>query len=134
MQNFSKKIELSPRLKLSVGRSYTQNQTFKYTAIFCLILAIGLAGNAIRIVFKADQDSKQAKENIILPQVLGVTDDRTKNTDNPEVIEYKVQKGDTLFNLSQKYNISWATLATLNNLKSPFTLQPGQTIKIPRYF
>jgi LysM repeat protein len=66
-----------------------------------------------------------------LPQVLGATDIK-KDINLIEFAEYKVQKGDTLFNISQKYNINWATLATLNNLKSPFVLKPGQIIKIPK--
>jgi hypothetical protein len=64
------------------------------------------------------------------PQVLGASDEQNGNA-NLQFIDYKVQKGDTLFNLSQKYNISWTTLATLNNLESPFTLnRPGKLLPL----
>jgi len=40
----------------------------------------------------------------------------------------KVQKGDTLYGLSRRYNVSAERLAQLNQLKKPYVLQPGQTI------
>jgi len=40
----------------------------------------------------------------------------------------KVQKGDTLYGLSRRYNVSVERLARLNQLKKPYVLQPGQTI------
>ena len=49
---------------------------------------------------------------------------------------YQVVKGDTLSSIaahvmgSYKY---WTTLATLNNIRDPNTLTPGQIIKIPQY-
>lgn len=119
-----KNFELSPRLSLSVGRTYSKNQILKVGGIICLLLALGLTINAINlIVSRADKTSKEEGE------VLGSVD--IKNI-QLEFIEYEVQKGDTLFNLSQKYNVSWVTLANLNNLKSPFTLKPGQKIQIPK--
>jgi len=116
-----KKLELSERLNLSVGRSYSKNKILKISGIVCLLIGVGLTINAISLI---SQKSKPASEG----EVLGVTDTQAP----PQFIEYKVEKGDTLFNLSQKYNISWVTLANLNNLKSPFTLKPGQIIQIPK--
>lgn len=116
-----KNFELSPRLKLGTGRSYSKNQVLKVAGIVCLLLAIGLTVNAVSLIVKRSENPSQG-------EVLGAVDVNTK----PEFVDYKVEKGDTLFNLSQKYNISWVTLANLNNLKSPFTLKPGQTIQIPK--
>lgn len=118
-----KNFELSPRLKLGVGKAYTKNQILKISGIVCLALAIGLAINAISLISGKSKDASQTGE------VLGTVDVKDAK---PEFIEYKVEKGDTLFNLSQKYNVSWVTLANLNNLKSPFTLKPGQIIQIPK--
>jgi lipoprotein NlpD len=39
-----------------------------------------------------------------------------------------VQKGDTLYGISQRYDVSVEQLARLNQLKKPYALQPGQTI------
>lgn len=49
-----------------------------------------------------------------------------------EYLLYTVKKGDTLFNLSQRYGVSWQTLAELNNLEEPYLLKIGQEIKIPQ--
>ena len=118
-----KNFELSPRLSLSVGRTYSKNQILKVSGIICLLLALGLTINAISLIMsRADKASKEG-------EVLGSVD--VKNI-QLEFIEYEVQTGDTLFNLSQKYNISWVTLANFNNLKSPFILKPGQKIQIPK--
>lgn len=128
MFNSHKKFELSPRLKFGVGRGYSQNQILKVSAALCLLLAIGLTFNAVRLLF-----SKETNTMLAAPQVLGATDNRQEQqVPAVEFIEYKVQKGDTLFNISQKHNIEWGTLATLNNMKSPFTVKPGQVMKIPK--
>ncbi|MBI3231950.1 MAG: LysM peptidoglycan-binding domain-containing protein [Candidatus Doudnabacteria bacterium] len=95
----------------------------KITGILCLLGAVGLTINAISLITSKSNGSSNQGE------VLGVQDVKSPKA---EFMEYKVQKGDTLFNLSQKYNISWITLANLNNLKSPFTLKPGQVIQIPK--
>ncbi len=126
----NKKFELSPRLKLGVGRGYSQNQILKLSATLCLVLALILTFNAIRLVVK-NKNSPQISDG--QPQVLGASDIRQQNGGNTaQFTTYTVQKGDTLFDISQKFNIDWSTLADLNNLKSPFDLQPGQTLEIPK--
>lgn len=124
----SKKFELSPKLKFGVGRGYTQNQILKTAAIICLVFAVGLTFNAINLMIK-----NQSQPEFSKPEVLGASDTQSQNQENAiQFTAYTVQKGDTLFNISQKFNISWTTLATLNNLKSPFYLKPGQTLKVPK--
>lgn len=118
-----KKFELSERLRLGVGRSFPKNRMLKIAGILCLLVAVGLTINAISLI------TKKSNSSLTQGEVLGVQDINSPKT---EFMEYKVQKGDTLFNLSQKYNISWITLANLNNLKSPFMLKPGQVIQIPK--
>jgi N-acetylmuramoyl-L-alanine amidase len=44
---------------------------------------------------------------------------------------HKVRSGESLSVLAQRYNISMATLKSVNNLKSN-ALRIGQTLKIPR--
>lgn len=125
----NKKFELSPRLKLGVGRGYSQNQILKFAAILCLVLALGLAFNAIRLI----KGNSKAPADSSAPQVLGASD--TKAADSGPLVQftsYTVQKGDTLFNIAQKFKISWTTLATLNNLKNTAFLKPGQVLKVPK--
>ena len=44
---------------------------------------------------------------------------------------YEIKKGDTLFNLSQRYGISWQTLAEINSLTEPYILKIGREIRVP---
>jgi len=120
-------FELSPRLRLGVGRGYTQNNFLKIAAVVCLVLAVGLTINSVRLIFKGKAQQVRLSE-----QVLGASDDKSGLQNSLEFVDYKVVKGDTLFNISQKFSISWSTLATLNNLKSPYHLKTGQVLKVPK--
>ena len=42
-----------------------------------------------------------------------------------------VQKGDTLYSISRKYNVPIKDLININRLSSPYTLYVGQRIKLP---
>lgn len=44
--------------------------------------------------------------------------------------EYTVQKGEYLIELARRYNLNWEDIARLNNLWWPFTLYPGQVLKL----
>ena len=46
--------------------------------------------------------------------------------------EITVQKGDTLYSLSRKYEIPVNDLAVMNKISSPFDLAAGQKIKVPK--
>lgn len=61
-------------------------------------------------------------------QILGGQEQTRKDM---EYQIYRVKKGDTLFNLSQKYEVSWQTLAEINNLEEPYLLKIGQELKVP---
>jgi LysM repeat protein len=121
------KFELSKTLKLGVGRAYAPGQLMKIGSFMLLTASLALGINAIRLY-----NNKPANSHS--PQVLGAIDKAQANDDetSSQLITYKVVKGDTLFMISQKHNISWTTLATLNNLDAPFTLKPGSTLKIPK--
>jgi len=120
------KLELSPRLKFGVGRGLSQNKLLKISSVIFLAIALILGINAVRLVIGG---TGQVNE----PEVLGAQD--IKNQTDPanvQYIEYQVTAGDTLFNISQKFGISWTTLATLNSLNAPFALKPGQILQIPK--
>ena len=44
---------------------------------------------------------------------------------------YTVEKGDTLYSISRKYNIKIESLKSFNNIEDPATLYPGMKINIP---
>lgn len=41
-----------------------------------------------------------------------------------------VKKGDSLYALAKQYNVSSRQLASINGLKSPYVIHPGQTLKL----
>jgi murein DD-endopeptidase MepM/ murein hydrolase activator NlpD len=44
---------------------------------------------------------------------------------------HNVAAGDTLWSISQRYNLSMRDIATANNLRAPFALETGQRLKLP---
>src|SRR5687767_8254471 len=115
------KVKLSPRLQLGVGRQPRSGNLLKYTSLIFLVLAGVLAIRAGYMVINHSADTPE-------PQILGASDTVSENS---VFVDYTIKKGETLFSISQQYNIEWTTLATLNNLKPPFDLKVGQTIKVP---
>jgi murein DD-endopeptidase MepM/ murein hydrolase activator NlpD len=45
---------------------------------------------------------------------------------------YIVQKGDTVYAISRKFNTAVRSIIDINNLKAPFHLQAGQEIRLPQ--
>jgi hypothetical protein len=119
------KVKLSPQLRLGVGRGYPKNNLLKYSGFLFLLLSLGLGVWTVAMVIKHSGDTQVAQNN---PQILGAKDNQSEQP----FIEYTVVKDDTVFNIAQKHNVSWTSIATINNLSSPFTLKPGQKLKIPR--
>ncbi|MCX5206735.1 N-acetylmuramoyl-L-alanine amidase [Streptomyces sp. NBC_00237] len=44
---------------------------------------------------------------------------------------YTVRGGDTLSGIGERLGVNWQALARENNIVKPFTIHPGQTLKIP---
>ncbi|MEV0445458.1 peptidoglycan-binding protein [Streptomyces spectabilis] len=44
---------------------------------------------------------------------------------------HKVARGETLSAIARKYGTTWRTLATLNGIKNPDQITPGQTLRLP---
>lgn len=71
-------------------------------------------------------------------EVLGAQTTQQQITPEPapvqdtEFTQYTVNAGDTLFNISQKYNLRWDSIAQINSLSEPYVLHAGQTLKIPQ--
>lgn len=45
--------------------------------------------------------------------------------------KYTVKTGDTLYSIADALNLDWKELAALNELKSPYSLEVGQELKLP---
>jgi hypothetical protein len=46
-------------------------------------------------------------------------------------VAYTVQDGDDLTALAKSYDVSWRLLAKVNKLDPPYSLRPGQSLKVP---
>ena len=46
---------------------------------------------------------------------------------------HKVQPGETLGSIARDYNVSQSTIISLNGIKNPDLIYPGQSLKIPLY-
>lgn len=56
--------------------------------------------------------------------------DTSKKTDDAKEVFYTVVKGDTLYGIAKKYNMTVAEILTINNLDSSAVIKIGQKIKI----
>lgn len=124
MSTLKHKVKLSPRLQLGVGRSTGRGSLLPYATMIFLVISAVLAIRAGYMVIHKETYSVPSE-----PQVLGATD---SPTEQKLFKDYTVKNGDTVFSIGQKLNIDWTVLATMNGLKAPFKLQPGQILKIPQ--
>jgi len=46
-------------------------------------------------------------------------------------VEYIIKDGDNIQNIAKTQHVRWTTLAKTNNIKPPYILEPGKTIKVP---
>lgn len=129
MFNKNQRFQLSPRLRLGVGRRFSKNSVLKYTGSFFILTAVLLSINTFRLIVNSSESEQTPNK----PQVLGISDTRQLETPNQAQFDtYITRKGDTLFSIAQDHNMSWTTLATLNSIDSPFTVSVGQELKVPR--
>jgi LysM repeat protein len=59
-----------------------------------------------------------------------VTQAKANNNAQPKAAYYKVQKGDTLYSIAPRYNVSVDNLMRWNDLKKATALRAGQTIRV----
>ncbi len=119
------KVKLSPRLELGVGRTSGRKSILPYATMIVLVISAGFFVRAFSLVLSKDSTPSTQTSG----SVLGAVD---APQEQDLFIDYTVKKGQTVFSIAQEYNIDWTALATLNNLKAPFTLKPDQVLKIPK--
>ncbi len=69
--------------------------------------------------------------DLIFPDsILKIITDYDKYTTSTNEDTYKVKWGDTLYGISRKYHVSIASIVSLNNIKNPNLIFPGETLKI----
>lgn len=67
-------------------------------------------------------------ESVSKPVYLPAPNTSRKKQDGNNAKWIKARKGDSLYAISKRSNVSVARLVQLNQLKKPYTIQPGQTI------
>ncbi len=72
-------------------------------------------------------DSWISKSNV---EILLTTSTTAKLTSSSSTGYYTVQSGDTLSGIAAKYGTSYQALATLNGIKSPYIIIPGEKLKV----
>lgn len=55
----------------------------------------------------------------------------SSGSSSPSTSTYTVKSGDTLSEIGAKLGVDWKQIASANNISSPYTIYPGQVLKIP---
>ena len=91
---------------------------------------------SVSVIKNANQLSSNqllAGKTLFVPQGSGLENpfENTKSRRNTDVIsQYKVQSGDTLWDIAKTHQVSVASLKQWNNIKSADTLKIGKTLRI----
>ena len=89
--------------------------------------------NSLRANSKVHENS--ARDEKAKNSLLGISDSNSstseKKSQKSEQVAYKVQAGDTLSEISQKFNVSVESIAGSSGIRSPDAISVGQTLKIP---
>jgi len=137
------KPHLSPELRAQITPSTRRDVKLTTAGVFFLLGSILLMINlwpkqdaAYSVNNKTTTSITQSPESTTISdqkQVLGAsTQQPAPAATAPEFTQYNVKNGDTLFNISQQYNVRWDSIAQINNLTEPYVLHAGQTLKIPQ--
>lgn len=135
------KPHLSPELRAQITPSTRKDMKLTVAGVFFLLASLGLtvnlfsgekaslASNDTRL---SDRTQSQISPLSEEKQVLGESTQAVVESKEPSFTEYTVKPGDTLFNISQQYNIRWDLIAEINSLSEPYLLHGGQKLKIPQ--
>ncbi len=125
------KFKLSKNLKLGIEGPSSQGTFFKVGGVFFILLSLFLVNNIYQNL-NSESPVKVTEVEASQPKVLGAFDkeDTTDSNTQPTPSNYTVLKGDTLFNIAQSLNVNWVVIATLNDLKAPYSLKPGIVLKL----
>jgi len=77
-----------------------------------------------------DKDLLSLGQKLEIPAIGGGVSN-TNQKQEPTIITYTVVKGDTLWSISQRYDVKMNTIISTNNLKEISRLSIGQKLKLP---
>ncbi len=85
-------------------------------------------------IYKYNPDAKEGigvNEKLVIPVSKGPSSTEATSTTQPEFVEHKVAKKETLYSLSKEYNVSIDDIKRFNKQLYSKELQMGETIRIP---
>jgi len=131
------KPHLSPELRAQITPHSKRDVRLTLAGVFFLLISVGLLYNLWPKNGFQTQANNKSSPSITqsTKQVLGATTEDVATPPlaaEPQFTEYTVKNGDTLFNISQKYNVRWDSIAQINALLEPYVLHIGQSLKIPQ--
>jgi LysM repeat protein len=129
------KPHLSPELRAQITPHSKRDVRMFTAGVFFLLVSAGLGYNLwpkSGTVIPTSNNKATPALTQTEKQVLGVTSEANPPAPEPQFTEYIVKNGDTLFNISQKYNLRWDSIAQINSLSEPYVLHAGQSLKIPQ--
>lgn len=133
------KPHLSPELRAQIAPSSRRDRRLALAGVVFLLLSVVLTINLVprgtKKLNPTNQASLQTSTVMGEKQVLGVSTQEEQPAvaaAQEEFTSYSVKQGDTLFNISQQYNVRWDLIAQMNGLTEPYMLKPGQSLKIPQ--
>jgi LysM repeat protein len=77
-----------------------------------------------------DKDLLSLGQKIEIPAIGGGVSN-SKQKQEPTIVTYTVVKGDTLWSISQRYDVKMSSIISTNNLKEISRLSIGQKLKLP---
>lgn len=140
----STKPHLSPELRAQITPHSRRDTKYAFAGVFFLLLSAFLtynlwpkagsssSNNKTVATFIQTQDLATSTNASSAQTVLGAETQSTEAQTTEQFTIYNVKSGDTLFNISQKYNVKWDLIAQLNSLTEPYVLHGGQSLKIPQ--
>ncbi|MFY0664193.1 MAG: peptidoglycan DD-metalloendopeptidase family protein [Natronospirillum sp.] len=109
-------------------------------ALIFLLSAYGCVNNAGFIALEdlpsrpASQTASGAQPSRAAPSANAsrpaTTPNRSAITAETRPSTYRVQAGDTLYSISFRYNLDFRRVAAANNISAPYTIVPGQVIRL----
>ena len=136
------KPHLSPELRSQITPHARRDTKYAFAGVFFLLLSSFLVYNLWPKASNAPSNNKtvanitqttdlaQTVNSGSSQEVLGASTQTAPTNDQFTV--YTVKNGDTLFNISQQYNIKWDLIAQVNNLTEPYVLHAGLKLNIPQ--
>lgn len=86
----------------------------------------------IEIVIDVEEPEEVEEEIEEKPEKKEIKETKDGIPGTPTMTIYIVQRGDTLWNIAKKYNVTIEAIVQTNNIANPDSIMPGQQLVIPR--